>query len=93
MTDSLAAKLTRLNQLHVRVNRLRDRAKIVYDNCMVWEEMQWDILMIPGEYSLYVEEMRLFDRLKTTMWCIQEDIDDLQTEILQEIYGPGVQAV
>ena len=92
ITDSLAEKLHRLVQLDGRIRRLRDRAYVVYQNCCIYDSLGRDILQIPGEYDLYVDEMFRFADLKSTMWALQADVDELQSQILSEIYGSGVNA-
>ena len=88
MTDELAEKLHRLVQLNVRMGRLRERVQF-YTNVTQFARLGGDVQVNPAEYRLYVAEMDILQRLTTAMWVLQDEIDDLQSQIMVMIYGEG----
>ena len=91
MTDILAEKLHRLVQLNVRIGRIRERVQF-YTNVTQFARLGGHIQANPAEYRLYVAEMEILQRLTTNMWVMQDEIDDLQSQIMNMIYGSGENA-
>ena len=88
MTDSLREKLQRLTTLGVRLQKVRERVQF-YQNVTSFAQIGGHVHAHPEEYRLYVGELGLLQKLTDQMWIMQDEIDDLQSEILQEIYGSG----
>ena len=88
MTDSLREKLECLVTLNVRLGKIRQRVQF-YQNVTSFAQLGGHVHDHPEEYRLYVAELGLLQTLTDQMWIIQDEIDDLQSEILQEIYGSG----
>ena len=88
ITESLAKKLHRLAQLNVRMGRLRERVQF-YTNVSQFARLGGHVQANPAEYRLYVAEMDILQRLTTAMWVLQDEIDDLQSQIMNMIYGSG----
>ena len=88
MTDTLAEKLHRLVQLNVRMGRIRERVQF-YTNVTQFARLGGHVQANLEEYRLYVAEMEILQRLTTNMWVLQDEIDDLQSQIMNMIYGLG----
>ena len=73
--------------MHVRLHKIRERLQVVNGNISAFAEMRVN----PGsdEYFFYLAEMSIFEELNELIWILQDEIDDLQSEILAEIYGHG----
>ena len=88
MTDSLCTKLERLNVLNARMTNLRERVAF-YQNVTSFARIGGHVHDHPEEYRLYAAELVLLQKLTDTMWILQDEINDLQAEVLAEIYGSG----
>ena len=88
MTDTLAEKLHRLAQLNVCMGQIRERVQF-YTNVTQFACLGGHVQANPAEYRLYVAEMEILQRLTTNMWVLQDEIDDLQSQIMNMIYGSG----
>ena len=88
MTDSLHEKLERLNIVHTRVQKIRNQLQILEDNISAFTEME----VTPGsdEHLFYLAKMSRFEDTSQLIWNLQDEIRDLQSEVLQEIYGQGI---
>ena len=91
MTDSLRAKLERMSTLNGRLSKLKLRVQF-YQNVTSFAQLGGHVYDHPEEYRLYVAELGLLQKLTDDMWIIQDEIDELKSEILAEIYGPGASA-
>ena len=88
ITDSLREKLDWLVTLNVRLSKIRERVQF-YQNVTSFAQLGGHVHQHPEEYRLYVAKLGLLQHLTNTMWIIQDEIDDLQSKILAEIYGQG----
>ena len=88
MTDSLRSKLERLTTLNTRLGKVRERVQF-YQNVTSFAQLGGHVRDHPEEYRLYVAELGLIQHLTDQMWIMQDEINDLQSEILKEIYGQG----
>ena len=75
-------------QLNVRMAKMRDRVKF-YQNVTQFAQIGGHVNDHPEEYRLYAAEMALLHNLTESMWAMQDEIDDLQAEIMNMIYGQG----
>ena len=85
MTDSLHEKLERLNIVHTRVQKVQKQLQIQQQNISVFTQME----VTPGsdEHLFYLAEMSMFEDTSQLIWILQDEINNMQSDILQEIYG------
>ena len=92
ISEELREKLNRLVQLSVRMGRLRERSSIINTNVSHFENQQGMVRIHPNEYFMYMEEKAKADELKEAMMLVQEEMDELQSQIMVMIYGPSAGA-
>ena len=90
ISDDLRERLNRLTELAVRMGTLRERVDVVITNISQFNQLEGHVRIHPNEYFSYVQEVERLEELKATMWLIQAEIDQLQVEIMNMIYGSGV---
>ena len=88
MTDSLCEKFERLNIVHTHVQKVRKQLQILQENISAFTQME----VTPGsdEHLFYLAEMSMFEDTSQLIWILQDEIHDMQSDILQEIYGQGI---
>ena len=74
------------------MGRLRERSSIVNANISQFENQEGMVHIHPNEYFMYMEEKAKADKLKEAMMLVQEEMDELQSQIMIMIYGPSAGA-
>ena len=90
MTDSLCEKAERLNIVHTCVHKIRKQLQILQSNISAFTQM--DVTPGSDEHLFYLCEMSWFEEGSQLIWILQDEIHDMQSEIIQEIYGQCIVA-
>ena len=88
MTDSLHEKVERLNIVHTRVHKIQKQLQILQSNISAFTQME----VTPGldEHLFYLCEMSRCEEASQLIWILQDKIHDMQSEIIEEIYGQSI---